>query len=257
MARLPVSGVEVELRPPTGADDLLLAEAGDLGLALAIELASRVAGGPDGEPIDWARVPVPDLDALFLLLRQRQFGDRVRAEAVCPADGCGERIDVAFRIGDYLEHSRPVRPRGVRQADEAGWYTIAGTGVEFRLPQPADLLALRREAGTSGLLAERCLRPADADTRARRRALLAMAAMAPDLCQDLEAVCAECQAAIKVHFDPQTYVLRELQGAALQIHEQIHVLAFAYHWSEPAILALPRERRERYVEMAREDLKWD
>ena len=256
MARLPISGLQVELRSPTGAEDLLLAEATDLGVPLALTLAARLARGPAGEEIDWERLPVPDLDAFFLMLRERQLGDRVRAEAVCPAEGCGERIDIAFRVVDYLDHSRPVRPRNVQQAGETGWYRIAGAGVEFRLPEPADLLAMRGEAGASVQLEERCLRPANADRRARRRALLAMAAMAPDLCQDLEAVCPECQASITVRFDPQLYVLRELQGEALRIHEQIHSLALAYHWSEAAILALPRGRRERYVEMAREDLKW-
>ena len=32
-----------------------------------------------------------------------------------------------------------------------------------------------------------------------------------------------------------------------RLYEEIHVLATHYHWSEPAILALPRSRRQRYL----------
>ena len=58
--------------------------------------------------------------------------------------------------------------------------------------------------------------------------------------------------ALRLQFDPQKYVLSELRADASSIHEDIHTLAFAYHWHEADILALPRRRRTRYVEMALE-----
>ena len=32
-----------------------------------------------------------------------------------------------------------------------------------------------------------------------------------------------------------------------RLYEEIHVLAMHYHWSEAAILALPRNKRQRYL----------
>jgi len=34
---------------------------------------------------------------------------------------------------------------------------------------------------------------------------------------------------------------------AWRLYEEIHVMALHYHWSEAQILALPRNRRQRYL----------
>src|SRR5690242_16427360 len=107
--RLPVCGREVLLRPPDGADDLLLLEAPACDVALALALVGCLARPADGGPPAWAELCVTDLDALMLRLRQRVFGDLLRADAACPAAGCGRRMDVSFRVGEYLAHHAPRR----------------------------------------------------------------------------------------------------------------------------------------------------
>jgi hypothetical protein len=45
------------------------------------------------------------------------------------------------------------------------------------------------------------------------------------------------------------FVARDLDRTLDRLYEEIHVIASAYGWDEAAILALPPERRCRYVSM--------
>src|SRR6476619_7507818 len=96
--RLPVSGHVLALRAPTGAEDLLLLEAAGDDVALA--LARRVAVTVEDVQIDWREVPVSDLDALILRLRQAVIGDRVQADVACQNGDCRQRIDISFSINE-------------------------------------------------------------------------------------------------------------------------------------------------------------
>lgn len=62
--------------------------------------------------------------------------------------------------------------------------------------------------------------------------------------------CPACEHAWTTTFDPATWLWTELEGAAHHLFAEIDLLARVYHWSEPEILALPDERRRRYVELA-------
>jgi hypothetical protein len=254
MPRLPVSNLEVELVAPVGDDEILLAEATRRDVELALELARRLTRS-NGDGLSWDALPLADLDAFFLFLRQSHFGDLLRGEAVCPSEGCHQRIDISFTIGDYLEHYRPRRPAEVESAEQPGWFRLRGTDATFRLPRPADLIAVRGSQDPEGDLADRCVMPEGRRGALLRRIQRAMSAMAPNLCQELDARCPECRAEIRLRFDPQDYTLRELQQEAASVHEEVDVLASIYHWHEADILALPRRRRSLYVEMAIERMR--
>ena len=47
-------------------------------------------------------------------------------------------------------------------------------------------------------------------------------------------------------------VMDELRARAGEVHEEIHVIAAAYHWAEAAILAMPQSRRRAYAETIRQ-----
>jgi hypothetical protein len=252
MIRLPVSQLDVELQHLVGKDDLLLAEANELDIDLAVRLARRLTRTADGDVLDIGQLPVTDLDTLFLVLRRMYFGDIVRAEAICPAGDCQKRLDLSFRIGDFLAYHQPKMPARVVMTDEPGWFRVGGCPAVFRLPTTADLLAVVRTDDAEQLLAERCVRPSGQRPSVLRRLQNAMSSMAPNLCEELEGTCPECGTVIRLQFDPQKYVLSELRTDASSIHEDVHTLAFAYHWHEADILALPRRRRTLYVEMALE-----
>jgi hypothetical protein len=249
--RLPVSGLTVELRPPTGADDVLLVEAPTCDWRLALGLLDRLVAAADGSPVDWSALTVSDGDALLLLLRRAQGLDWLRANAVCPQADCGEPMEVAFKAGDYLAHNEPESPEGVVALDEHGWFGLDGTDVSFRLPRVSDLVELAGREDAEAELARRCVRPARVSARRLRRVEAAMEALAPSLSRELEALCPACGHELLVELDVQLYCTAELQLLAHSVFEDVHAIAASFHWPESEILALPRERRMRYAELAR------
>ena len=260
---LPVSGLSIHIRPPTGEEDMLLAEAGSDDAALALALADRLASASDGTPIDFRALSVTDLDAFVLRLRQMLMGDSIRADVTCLAPSCGKPLDIAFGIDAYLAHQLPAAARAPRNvapsADEAGWYVLggrtAGDGerveATFRLPSAVDELAVQGRPDAADALARRLMRPGGLTRRVRRRVEAAMEVLAPSLCGDLEGICPECGSRTMIRFDPRQFCLQELRDRASFIYEDVDLLAERYHWSESEILDLPNARRAGYCDAAR------
>jgi hypothetical protein len=246
--RLPVSGLDVLFRQPTGAEDLVLLEAEDLDVDLAISLLGALGRAEDGEGLDWYSLSVTDVDAALLALRRGLIGDRIQSTIRCP---CGETIDIDFGARDYLaEHMpRPVESMPAVEVEPEGWYRLTGANARFRLPSCADQSAVQGRDDAEKELTRRCLEPASVARPLRRRIESAMEALAPNLCGSLEGFCPECHATVEIAFDPQRYVLGELKQRAAFLLEEIHLIAGRYRWSEEDILALPHARRARYAEL--------
>ena len=249
---LPVSGLEVLLREPAGVEDMLLLDAPGFDTHLAVDLLSSIAVSPEGSEVEWNNLSLTDLDTALLLTRQVLFGKRIRADAVCPSDGCGAPIEVSFYIPDYLTHHAPHQPRGVKPDAEPGWFQFQDGTISFRLPVVADRVAIAHHPHPKQELIQRCIRPPDLKARQLRRVENALEAIAPSLAGTLQGKCVECGADVEIFFDPQQFTLRELRNQAAFIYEDIHLLAFYYQWSEAEILALPRHRRMQYAETLRQ-----
>jgi hypothetical protein len=268
--RLPVSGLDVLFRQTTGAEDIMLVEETSLDIHLALALADALARFPNGEPVPWTSVPVSDLDAALLAMRRCFIGEQVNTSVVCvnarptappsvgghvtvPAEsGCPARIDIAFRIGDYLAHHAPSVPREISPADDPGWFRLNGTDVAGRVVSCADQMAIEGRPDRELELVRRCVRPETTPTRLRRRLESAMAKLAPSLYDELDGSCPECGATVRIVFDPLRYVLAELRERARFVYQEVHLIAARYRWSEAEIMALPRSRRARYAEFAHE-----
>jgi hypothetical protein len=244
---LPVSGILLAVREPTGEDELYVVETALAPLPAFLGIARRVTSTAAGEPLDWTSLPAADLDAAALVIRQSWMGDTIRTDTRCATLGCGERIDVSFGIGDYLEHHRPRRPRGVAEAPDVGWFTLAGATARFRIPTVADLLAASSDDRPADALCGRCVDAPDVSSALARRLDRAFTALAPSLNNLLRGSCPACGNVVTMRFDPLGYTLTELQNAFSGIHYETHALASAYGWPEEAILALPRGRRRRYA----------
>ncbi len=268
--RLPVSGLDAMFRQTTGAEDIMLVEETTLDLRLALALVNAVARLPNGEPVPWTSVPITDLDAALLAMRRCFIGDKVNTSVVCstarptasrsvggPAAvsreaGCPARIDIAFRVSDYLAHHAPSVPRGLSPDDDPGWFRLSGGNVAGRVVSCADQLAIEGRPDWEHELVRRCVRPETAPTRLRRKLELAMAKLAPNLYDVLNGRCPECGASVQIVFDPLRYVLAELRERAMFVYQEVHLIAARYRWSEADILALPRSRRARYAEFVHE-----
>jgi hypothetical protein len=259
--RLPVSGIQIALRHPTGTDDVLIAEADIEDPALVLAIARRLGRAePD---IDWAALTPSDLDALILRLRQSLYGNRIVAETTCRAPACGSPIDMSFAIEAYLMHHRPrgapLPGRGWAVeacSDEPGWFRLSAAGqspaVRFRLPSAADQLSVWGRADAEQALVRLCIRPPKLRTRPRARVETAMAAMAPRLDSELQGTCPDCGTTVTARFAARRYCLQEMRDRARFVYDDIDALAQRYHWSERAILRIPNARRVGYAELARQ-----
>jgi hypothetical protein len=251
MLRLPVSGWEVVVRPPDGSDDLLVLETEGNVVARALLLLARVACLTNGEAANWSALCVTDFEVLLAALRETVLGPAVLCAFDCPRADCGERVEVGFRLTDYVAAARPGRPRGIVASDRPLWFCLEKAPASFRLPTAADQCAVLGCADAARLLAARCLDPHDMAGTMRKRAERAMAVMAPEISRPVAGGCPACGAGVRAGLHLPSLVMAELRQAAAGLHEEVHVLAAAYHWEEAAILALPRKRRQGYAERAR------
>jgi len=264
--RLPVSGLPVEIRHPTGREEMLLLERPAGSAELTLALAQRLGRGAEGTPVAWCELPVTDLDAFLLYVRQALIGDRLTSDVLCRAPDCGSRIEISFSIATYIRHHQTRRTgnprRGwvlARSNEEPGWFRLTSRAasvapqLRFRLPTIADELAAALVPDGEQELAGRCIRPDGLPPRMRRIIEATMEAMAPPLSGDLEGICPDCGARVTVYFDPRQFCLQELRNRAVFVYEDIDTLAQRYCWSEHAILAMPNTRRASYAELARQN----
>jgi hypothetical protein len=78
-----------------------------------------------------------------------------------------------------------------------------------------------------------------------------MAAMAPEVSRPIAGVCPACDAAVQAPLHVARVVVAELRRMAGAVHDDVDLIARAYHWTEATILALPQDRRRAYAERIR------
>jgi len=246
MVKLPVSGAEIVLRGADGTDEILLHEAARAEGAVAAGLGLLARLG--GDATDWAGLIVTDFEFLLLSVRAARFGQQMDLGFRCPH--CAALAEVHFRVADYLAGIKPRTAAGVTpDSARPGWFSLAGAG--FRLPEARDLVAVAGTARPGLALARRCLDDTARRTPHRARVERAMAVMAPELSRPIAGRCPACGEAVQAGLAVARLVVAELARAAASVHDEVDLIARAYHWPETAILALPQERRRAYAERIR------
>jgi hypothetical protein len=215
-----------------------------------------------------------DLDAGELA---RSLGGRRGGAFVSPADGvAGGSGDVADGIAASVAavHAAAASDGFVGGPDGpapgAGDSSGAGPGsairvrqdgwdVEFRLPGVGDLAAAARSGDPRAALLARCLVSAVRDGTAvshaelpaavQQRIAEAVEAADPGADLTLNVACPECGRATRAELDIASYLWTELDSWARDVLLDVHLLATAYGWSEPEILALSPTRRRYYLEL--------
>jgi hypothetical protein len=242
---------------PTGPAELLATwEAGlaqhETGRSLLLHRAARPGAGAD----ELLSMPVGEREADLFALRRALFGERMQVRVECAA--CGEAME--FDLDATLLGARTRTPQGPLRVEEGEW------AVEFRLPTVADLAAAGAvpEPGEARrLLMARCtvsaVRGGVAVPPERLAGLLpervehklAETAAQADPTADvtLSVACPECGEATPAELDITSYLWTELDTWARDLMLDVHLLATAYGWSEPEILALSPLRRRYYLEL--------
>ena len=256
---------EVELAVLTGREEELLTQARHPRPAeLVTEVLSRCVrrlGTISPVPPAVARgLLVADRQYLLLQLRRATFGDRVRADLFCPWPDCGQRVSLDFSLAD-VPVEPPAEPGPVHTATLAD-----GRDLVFRLPTGADQeelagrLAENEAAALTALLARCLLRlgpvehPGPDELAALPVTVRAeiedrLRAVAPSVAQTMDAQCTECGRAFVAPFDVQRFFLGELRTDGAALYQEVHYLAYHYHWAEAEIMDMTRDKRRTYIDV--------
>lgn len=208
----------------------------------------------DGGTFDaLARLSIGERDKRLLCLREQMFGPRLKAIAQCPA--CGESLEVDFNVADVrVEPTEPAPGPFTLEHEE---YVVA-----FRLPASLDLASLDENAATvenRRRLVELCILSAfcggsviSADELPDETVAAIAAQMAkadPQAEVVITMQCPACPHQWSAPLDIGAFFWAELNAWATRMLREVHLLAAAYGWREPDILALSPRRRQLYLEM--------
>jgi hypothetical protein len=228
-------------------------------------LALAEAAGADASLL--RKRPFGQTNAHLLVLRECLVGGRLSATAMCPT--CRERIDFALD---------PARLQGMLSADEdsshlpnqpfgnalgqAVDHQATGLVVSWHAPTPDDLAAAAAAPDPEGVLKQRCLTARTADGSAVDASGLpdelveaveiAMADADPLAEVLLDMVCPGCATEFRSDLDLASFVWTELDARARRLLHEVDILARAYGWPEPEVLALTEARRAAYLRLVLE-----
>lgn len=227
----------------------------DMLAASAHELGPFRAG--DVDPGVLAALLPLDRDFLLVQLNRLTFGDTFYQTVVCPAEGCGKRVDVQLDLSQVTPAEPPTEVEGRLALPD-------GREVHYRLPTAGDQAALfglpadeleaaflarctRGEGGVDEVLAL----PAEL----RAAIVREVVAASPELDLTLDLACVECGQPFRFTYDPVSALLGELRASRSALLKEVHYLAFYYHWSQAEILGLSRSLRREYLGLLEEELE--
>jgi hypothetical protein len=196
-------------------------------------------------------------NAALLGLRARLFG---RAQSLrCSCVHCGGTNEFSV---DCEALARELAP-GPGAADV---HVLESSGhvVEFRVPAVDDVHAAaiaNDDAGFANMLMARCITrctdaqgnpcaPTELPPEVGEAISRSMETLEPGATVGFDVVCAECGSRWTAPMDCGEVLWSEIQSRAERILLDIDMLARAYGWTEPQVLALSDVRRAAYLQLA-------
>jgi hypothetical protein len=210
---------------------------------------------PEVDAAEWGAMPIGIRDAWLFRLQEALFGHELDTLVACPS--CQEPLQTRFSTVDLLAHAAGAGTGGAMASLHSDGYEL-----DFRLPCSDDLLAIAETADepldvSARRLLERCVlsarhagEPAAVDALPAAvvdRLQRAMADADPGADTSVALACPACGHRFERRFDIGAYLWDELDDWAQRRLAEVHVLAGAYGWSEPQILALSAARRGHYI----------
>jgi len=232
--------------------------------ALLASCVARLGGYTEVGVAQTAALSRGDRNRLALELRGLLFGEQLLLTQRCPNPDCAQLADLDLSVPELLGEVGPAEPEWFVAETPAGPALVrppTGFDEEVSLAhagsraEKGDVL-WSRIVGSLG--DRRTLSPEEwqiLDPGIRQSIALALAEgeVAPDL--SFVSRCPSCDAWIELDIDPFDIVAREVRLGAGRLLAEVHCLAFHYGWTEDAILALPRSRRWRYLELLRDQIE--
>ena len=199
---------------------------------------------PDIQPDAVADLPLGEVTASLLRLREASFGAHIHSHVDC--ERCGQRLSLTLDVRDLLQ-SVPIDEGDGRLANEAR--------LRIRAPSLRDLAAVANEPDAhraAGQLLERCTIQDDAAFLTDGAWLDAedlLEALDPNADLAFAVPCESCGHQGTAQLDAGVLLWDEIDARARALLGEVHALARAYGWSESEILALSAPRRAAYLAM--------
>lgn len=221
----------------------------------SLRAMALLAAGCGLDQAEAIALSIPARDAALLALRQRSFGDTLQAFAHCQA--CDERLEFSLAAADIA-----------RQLDAAAaspttlWHD--GWSLQCRFSTHADIAAAAAEpelAEARRVLLSRCVSAVGVDGHCVSLAELPadvliaadahLVAMHDAAELAITLTCPACETRQDVAVDLGAFLWAEARHASHRLLNDVHELAWAYGWSEGAILRMSQPRRAAYLGMVR------
>ncbi len=190
-----------------------------------------------------------DRQWLMLQLARHLNGDRAWLTSQCRS--CSAPFDIPLKLSEL-----PVKAAG--KGFPRFHLSVQGCDVVLRVPEGMDQEALSGidDALATGFLLRRCVltvngKPPEAqwfDALSETSIADIESALedaSPTVTTALALNCPECGADQVVNINPYGFFRTGMHG----LLEEVHTLAWHYHWSEQEILSLTRQRRHAYLQL--------
>jgi hypothetical protein len=212
------------------------------------------------------QMSIGDQTALLLQIRRMTFGETLSMEFRCPS--CHELSSLELKVSDLLQIQKS---KSKRQYD----IELDGYSVQLRPIQIGDIAALSafngiKEEDDNGKsipisnwtnsLIKSCIISSDPPLPAvipdefLYKIGLKLGELDPIADVVLSMICPHCNHSFRTPFFIEHFFLQEILMRQQQLDQEIHWLAFYYHWNENEILSLPIKRRKKYVELIAQTL---
>jgi hypothetical protein len=178
----------------------------------------------------------------LLQLHSGLFDRSIEARVACPE--CGTQNEFAIPRKDML--AAPIA-----DADAVAVISAGGKTASFRQPRMADISIAAQDDDPKAALVRLC--SIDGVTELSDREARALAAhyetLDPLSNIIISTPCVQCGATISATVELADFVTKDVERLADSLLRDIDCIASAYGWTEAEILALPADRRMRYVSM--------
>lgn len=222
----------------------------------------------DGSSVDFTemvcQMTVGDRVAILLNLRKLTLGEIMHCEINCPS--CKEIIFIDLSVSNLLQ---PVESLPKTEYE----IKIDNFTLKVRLPNGRDQGAMLSSYGNTTILQS----ASQAASDAIRSFIVSSEPSLPDVISDdfvaklgsemekldpqsnilLNIECPTCKDSFQTPFFIEDFFFQEISAIQGQVEEEIHWLAYHYHWSEKDILSLTMKRRKRYVDLINRSLYGD
>lgn len=256
----------VMLRPIVPEDERFLLEStGNPSVVRANSLLTRCLEFPRElsatSPVDVSALVIGDREALLLQMQRLTFGDAFASTFSCSSQACAQTLELELRVDDLLV---PSYADAALSYSRRIHHSDVDYDVRFRLPTAGDqeevVLMARRDTEQAALhLLHRCverivangqeINSSDLPEPVTDEIASAMGELDPQAVVELNLACPACGSTNQMQFDAADFLLRKLDKRVDRAIREVHTLALSYHWSEEAILNMPADRRQKYLDL--------